>query len=180
MKRIVLSLCCLAFMSLFAQAGELYRWVDKAGRMHYGDVPPADGTQVEIRKFSAGKISNEYIPYETRNAQLNFPVTLYVGISCGEICNQARSLLNKRGIPFAEKELRIKEDIDAFRKLTGSEGVPTLAVGKTYLQGFQSGQWHSELDIAGYPKIPPYRAPNIQPATPAAETPVTSEYPIEP
>ncbi len=38
MKRIVLWLACLAIMP--AQAGGLFRWLDKAGKVNYGDTPP--------------------------------------------------------------------------------------------------------------------------------------------
>lgn len=175
MKRIILSLGCLAFMSLPVMAGELYRWVDSAGRVYYGDMPPPNASEVEVRKLSDGVMPSEYLPYETRRAQQNFPVTLYVGSGCGETCNQARSLLSKRGIPFAEKTLRTKDEIDAFKRLTGSEFVPTLAVGTNFLKGFLESQWHSELDVAGYPKSAPYRAPNIQPAVPADANPVAPE-----
>jgi len=170
MKHIVWPLCCLAFVSLFAQAGQLYRWVDNSGRVYYGDVPPVGATDVEVMKSSEGTMSSEYIPYASSKAQQSFPVILYIAPGCGEQCDQARSLLSKRGIPYSEKELHTKEEIDAFRKLTGSEVVPTLTVGKTILQGLRSEQWQSELDIAGYPKIAPYRAPDIPPpsAKPAA------------
>jgi len=177
MKRMAWSLGCLVFMSLFAQAGELYRWVDKSGRVYYGDLPPVDATDVEVRKFPEGILASEYLPYETRNAQQNFPVVLYVALGCSETCNQARSLLSKRGIPFGEKMLRTKDEVDAFKRLTGSEIVPTLAVGKTFLKGLQSEQWHGELDIAGYPKTATYRqritppapSPPAAPETPSVE-----------
>jgi len=185
MKRIVCLLGCLVFISLFAQAGELYRWVDSAGRVYYGDLPPADATDVEIRKFPEGILASEYLPYETRKAQQNFPVTLYVGTGCGEACNQARNLLNKRGIPFGEKVLSTKDDIDSFKRFTGSEIVPTLAVGKTILKGLQSDQWHGELDIAGYPKTATYRqrivpTPQPAPSTHAAPETPTAEGQIAP
>lgn len=169
MKRIIWSLCCLAWMSLNLQAGELYRWVDKSGRVYYGDMPPADATDVEVRKFPEGILSSEYLPYETRKAQQDFPVVLYVASGCGELCIQARNLLSKRGIPFDEKMVRTKDEIDALKRLTGSEIVPTITIGKTILQGFQSEQWQGELDVAGYPKSAPYRAPG-KPATPDASS----------
>src|SRR3989304_2091497 len=174
MKRIVWSLVCLVFMFLYAQAGELYRWVDNSGRVYYGDLPPADAVNVEVMKATRSDVPNEYIPYESRKAQQNFPVVLYVALGCGELCTQARSLLNKRGIPYSEKMVRTKDEIDAFRQLTGSEIVPTLAVGKTILKVLQSERWHGELDIAGYPKTATYRqriAPPVPPVPSAPETP---------
>lgn len=159
MKRIVLLLGCCAVMSLGVQAGELYRWLDSKGKVHYGDEPaPVTGAVlVEPLKFKEGDSVTD-LSYEMHRAQQNFPVTLYVAENCAELCDQARSLLNKRGIQFSEKMLRSNAELDAFRKLSGGESIPTLAVGKNLLQGFLAEQWNSELDIVGYPKIAPYRA----------------------
>ena len=171
MKHITLLTACLVLMSLDAQAGELYRWVDSKGTVHYSDTPPPKSEQAESIRFSATAGSDEALPYETRRAQQNFPVTLYVGSGCGETCEGARNLLKKRGIPFTEKLLRTKEDVEAFKQLSGSDTIPALSVGKNYLRGFLAEQWQSELDIAGYPKIAPYRAPG-QPASPEAASAV--------
>ena len=169
MKRIVLLTACLAIMSLDTQAGELYRWVDSKGIVHYSDTPPPKSEQAETIKISNASGSDAGLPFETLRAKQNFPVTLYVGSACADLCDQARSLLSKRGIPYTEKVLKTKEDLEALKKLFGMEGIPALAVGKTYLAGFLANKWHSELDVAGYPKTPPYRAPG-QPATNAASS----------
>ncbi|OGS99559.1 MAG: hypothetical protein A3F73_03045 [Gallionellales bacterium RIFCSPLOWO2_12_FULL_59_22] len=169
MKRIVLLLCCLALMPSGALAGKLYRWVDAQGKVHYGDAPPADAAQVEAKKLSDSVTPNEDLPYETRRAQQNFPVTLYVAKTCSAPCDQARSLLSKRGIPFSEKSIGTQEELDSFKALSGSDSAPTLAVGRTFLKGFLAAQWNSELDAAGYPKTAPYRAPRPLPVpAPAA------------
>ena len=178
MKRIVLLLGCLAVMPSGAQAGELYRWVDAQGKVHYGDMLPVDAAQVTPRKFPAAAAPVEDLPYETRRAQQNFPVILYVADNCTTPCDQARSLLSKRGIPFSEKKLITREDIDAFQALSGFDSAPTLAVGRTFLKGFLAEQWHGELDIAGYPKAAPYRAPGALPASaPAAASQVAPANP---
>ena len=124
--------------------------------------------QVEVKKFPKDTSSNEYLPYETLRAQQNFPVTLYFGDHCGEPCVQAREYLNKRGIPFSEKPLRTKKEIDAFKKQSGFDAfVPTLVVGNNFIKGFEQSQWSSELDIAGYPKSATYRQRTAPPSTPA-------------
>ena len=178
MKSIILLLACLTAVSLSVQAGELYRWVDSSGIVHYSDVPSADAEKIDSRRFSDEVTPSENLPYETRRAQQNFPVTLYVGDGCGETCDQARSLLSKRGIPFSEKLLRTKQDVDAFKQLSGFDGVPALAVGKNFLRGFLAERWNSELDIAGYPKTAPYRAPGT-PAIPGAASQVVPTNPSE-
>ena len=120
---------------------------------------------------------NQDLTYEARLAQQNFPVTLYVADNCVDACNKARSFLNKRGIPFSEKPLKTLEEFDAFKKLSGSDSLPTLSVGKNFLKGFLDSQWNSELDIAGYPKTSAYRAPAVQPAPPAAANPTAPAIP---
>lgn len=178
MKRIVLLLCCLALMPLGAHAGKLYRWVDAQGKVHYGDTPPADAAQVEAKKLSGSVAPSEDLSYETRRAQQNFPVTLYVTKACGAPCDQARGLLNKRGVPFSEKSISTQEELDSFKALSGSDSAPTLAVGRTFLKGFLAERWHSELDIAGYSKTAPYRAPRPLPASaPAATSEVAPDNP---
>jgi glutaredoxin len=178
MKRIVLLLGCLLVIPIGIHAGELYRWVDKSGKVHYGDAPATEAVQVERKKFySPATQGGEDLSYETRRAQQNFPVTLYTASNCIESCQQARNFLNKRGIPFTEKTLLTKEEIDDFKQQSGSDQSPTLAVGKTYLIGFQAEAWGSELDIASYPETAPYRAPKtlpaaasqVAPANPAAQ-----------
>jgi len=175
-KGIFLLPACLAIVSLSVQSEDLYRWIDSAGVVHYSDLPSADAEKIDAKKFSSEVSVGEDLPYESQRAQQNFPVILYVSSGCGEACDKARSLLNKRGIPFREKVLQTKEDIEALKQLSGIDGfVPVLAVGKNYLKGFLEPQWESELDMAGYPKFAPYRAPGppaankVVPATPAAQ-----------
>ncbi len=178
MKTIVFLLAGL--MLLPAQAGEVFRWVDKAGAVHYGDEPPRDADDVERKKLSSEPSQNEDLPYETRVAQQNFPVTLYVTARCGGLCAQARALLNKRGIPFSEKVLRTKAEADALKELTGFVKVPVLAVGKTFLEGFREEQWTDELEAAGYPKTAPERkqsAPASPDAAPADRSQVVPPSP---
>ena len=151
-----------------AQAEGLFRWVDKAGKVHYGDKPAEDAIGAEQKKFGAHSASgDDELSYGVRKAKQDFPVTVFVAANCGDLCVQARALLNKRGVPFAEKTLSTKEDLDAYKKLTGGTSVPALSVGKTVLNGFEAGQWHSELDIAGYPKTAPFGSRPAQ--TPVAK-----------
>ena len=157
-----------------AQADELYRWVDKSGKVHYGDAPAADAAVVEKRKFGAAPtVDVNDLPYATRQAKQNFPVTMYVAEKCGDPCKQAREFLNKRGIPFTENNVRTKDELDAFNKLSGSAGVPTLSVGKTWFKGFQAEQWGGGLDTAGYPQTPSHQLQ--PPANPLTTKPEKTE-----
>lgn len=166
MKYIALLLVVVAVTWSSAQAGEIMRWVDENGKVHYGDAPPPKA-KVERKQFGGKVEQSEDIPYEAMRAQQNFPVILYVSEQCVEPCIRARLLLRNRGVPFSEKVLRTKTEIEEFQKVSGSADSPTLAVGKTYLGGFFEGRWNSELDLAGYPKTATYRqrtapAPEVQ------------------
>ncbi|OIQ99793.1 hypothetical protein GALL_181900 [mine drainage metagenome] len=162
-------LICLAMLTN-AQAAELYRSIDKDGKVHYSDSPLIGSEDVAKLNLGNEPVPDENLPYETRVAMQNFPVTLYSFPDCGSVCADARDLLNKRGIPFTEKSLVKKEDIDAFHAASGNSLLPSATVGKTWLKGFLAEQWNSELDIAGYPKSLPsiYRlrpaASAVQPA----------------
>jgi glutaredoxin len=157
-----------------AQADELYRSVDTSGKVHYGDKPLPEAQDVEELKLGHQPPPDQSLPYETQVAKQNFPVTLYVVPDC-PACQQARELLDKRGIPFKEISLVKQNEVDAFRKASGDSQVPTLLVGKTWLKGFLAETWQKELNFAGYPKTAPYRPrPVIPPAKPA-ETPPQPE-----
>ncbi|MDD5056929.1 MAG: glutaredoxin family protein [Sideroxydans sp.] len=167
-----LFLICTLFLLGNAQAGELYRSIDSSGKVHYSDKPLPASDDVERLKSGKEPVPDDTLPYETMRAKQNFPVTLYVFPDCSSACQQARDFLNKRGIPFSEVNLITQEDIDSFRKASGSSSAPALLIGKNWLIGFLAEQWNKELDFAGYPKSAPYRA---KPAIPAAKTePATS------
>jgi Domain of unknown function (DUF4124) len=167
MKKCLLILGLLMWMN--AQAAEVYRSIDNNGKVHYGDSPLQGTDDVEELKIDKAPTPNIDLPYETRQAMKNFPVTLYTFEACGSSCQMARDFLVKRGIPYTEKSLVTEKDIDAYRKASGDNKYPGLTIGQTWLKGFQPEQWGNELDFAGYPKNaimyrPPASAPSAQPA----------------
>lgn len=162
MKKFLLLGCLLVLANV--QAGELYRSIDKDGKVHYSDTPLEGSEDFEKLKLAKDPALNEDLPYETQRAKENFPVTLYTQTNCGSACQSARDLLIKRGVPFMDKSLVKQEDIDAFRKASADGQIPAVTIGKTWLKGFQAEQWNSELDIAGYPK----KVLGYRPAIPAS------------
>ncbi|MBL8471891.1 MAG: glutaredoxin family protein [Rhodocyclaceae bacterium] len=152
-------------------AQQTYRWVDKNGGVHYSDSPPPDDArQVQQKRLGANSIIDTTdMPYLLRQAVQNFPVTLYLNVECDKYCEQARQLLQKRGVPYSERPLRTKEEIDAFvREFKLKESfVPALAVGSEHHAGFEASAWNRALDNAGYPAagtVPPTRGANPAPA----------------
>ena len=154
-----------------AHAAEMYRWVDEKGVVNYTHYPPpANIKNVEQKKFGANTVQTSETPYSVQQAAKNFPVTLYV-TDCGELCNNARAHLKKRGIPYTEKNPQKPEEVENFKKLTGGGmEVPLLIVGQLRtIKGYLASEWDAALDQAGYPSTA------IPGAKPAAAPPAAGQ-----
>ena len=164
-----------------AQAQQVYRYVDKEGRVIYSDrAPPSDSTDVQAKRLSPNFIENNDVPVATAQAAQRFPVTLYT-FACGTVCQNAEALLNRRGVPFSTVNVDDQKGAELLLKLTGAQQAPVLQVGdKLIAKGYNEARWTSMLDDAGYPKSAPRRvtakiaaeavAPANPPAPPAEAT----------
>jgi glutaredoxin len=150
-------------------AAQLYRWVDEKGNVEFRDTPPpasANVKKIEQRAGGGGgTASADQLPYAVQVAAKNFPVTLWTS-NCGAGCDQAKAHLNRRGVPYTEKDPTL--DVDAFEKLTGSNEVPVLYVGRQQIKGYLASTYDEALDSAGYPRsAPPGSKPAAKPTTTA-------------
>jgi glutaredoxin len=106
--------------------------------------------------MGGGAIDASQMPYATQVAMKSNPVTLFTAPECGEPCDQGRSLLGDRGIPYTERNAQASQaDADAVMKAIGALQVPVLIVGSEALKGFEPGAWNGALDTAGYPRTKP-------------------------
>jgi glutaredoxin len=162
-----------------AHAGELYRWVDQDGQVHYTDQLPPPEARSAQRKRLGDRPGDGPVPFALQQAMKNFPVTLYVAEGCGEGCKAAAAYLNRRGVPFTQKDARQEANASALMALTGGKlEVPVATVGSNVLHGFEEGGWKTTLDAAGYPStaVGPARAAAAKPA-PAPAPPASSAAP---
>src|SRR5262249_26009647 len=136
---------------------QMYRWVDKDGRTHYTQTPPPpDARDVERKSLGGsggggGVAAGGDLPYATQAAGKNYPVTLYTSPGCGAPCEQARSYLVRRSVPFREISVREQKEIDSLKALAGGTQVPYLVVGSQKQGGFLEETYAELLDSAGYP-----------------------------
>jgi glutaredoxin len=163
-------LCLLASSSAFAQ---VYKWTDARGTVHYTDTPPPAQKTSQLRPQSAGDSSQgSALPYELARAVKASPVTLYTTQSGCPGCEQGRTLLRARGIPYTEKTVNTDEDKEQLRRLAGKLELPLLVVGSRKLAGFQDAAWQEALGAAAYPRsaqLPPgYQFASPEPAAPAS------------
>ena len=191
----------VAALALCANAGaqpkELYRYIDADGKVVYSDKPPPPNAKsVQPKRIGENVIDTSETPLAARMASERYPVTLYT-FDCGEPCQSAAALLNKRGIPFSSVNVSEAPGAAKLMSLTGSNLAPVLQVGdKMVSKGMNEQRWQAMLDEAGYPRTPPLRrmppgkgtesppvtkaAANTPPATPAPDTtsaPVGGGYP---
>jgi glutaredoxin len=160
---------CIATASAPLAAAQLYQWKDAQGRMMYSDQPPPASVTNAQQKSFKGNLIESGESYATKTAREKYPITLYAS-ACGAPCDQARKLLNDRGVPFSNKDTQASPDAQAeLKKLTGKLSVPVIVVGSERIDGFETEQWNAALDRAGYPKSAP---PGSKPS-PAASTPAT-------
>ncbi len=161
-------LLCLLFAAPL-HAGEVYRWVDKGGGVHYSDQPPPPSAkQGKTIKAKGNVVEVDKESFDTKLARANNPITLY-STNCGPVCDQAQELLQQRGIPFTLKDpAKVLENAVDLKKLTGVVEVPVLVAGKAHRKGFDAAGWNELLDQAGYPKSP------LIPSKPVAPSPSTS------
>ena len=155
-------LFCLTPVLVSAQQ-QMFRYVDKDGRVVYTDTaPPSDAKSVQQKKLGGNYIETSEAPYALQVAQQRNPVTLYSG-ACGTGCEQARALLNRRGVPFRDIDPSQPGELQKMKQVTGDLQVPVLVVGGAILlKGFEEDRWQAALDQAGYPKTPAARITSLK------------------
>lgn len=173
MKRVlqswpILLLLCAASTSTHAQ---LYKWVGPDGKVTYSDAPPPPAvSSVESRALPSGGASTANLPFELAEAVKNYPVTLYTTSNCAP-CDEGRTLLSQRGIPFTEKTVNTNDDVARLREVGGDGQLPFLTIGRSRERGYAAGSWNGALTAAGYPqtsRLPKsYRNPAAEAAAPA-------------
>ena len=172
-----------------AQGNQVFRYEDAQGRVYYSDrPPPADAKKSQAKRVGANFVETDAAPLATQQAVERFPVTLYT-FSCGEVCQTAEGMLNKRGVPFTTVNVEEPANAARLQALTGEMTAPVLQVGdKLVAKGFNEARWTAMLDEAGYPKAPAPRrtVPGARPPDPpradtqtVAPAPKGSGYPAQ-
>lgn len=166
-----------------AAAQTLYRYVDANGKVVYSDQPPpASAKEGGAFRVTPNTIEVDQAKLAVERAQQRFPVTLFT-FACGETCERAEALLNRRGVPHQTVDVSAGDGAERLKKLSGDTGAPVLQVGDQLARGFSEPQWQLLLDAAGYPKAPiPRQAPAAAPGKAAAKaapapSPASGGYP---
>jgi glutaredoxin len=168
----------IAAASVLAQQPQVYRYVDPSGRVVYSDrAPPPDVKSVQTKRLGANYVESSEPSIAAQQASERFPATLFT-FECGEVCQNAEALLNKRGVPFTVVDVqRDEQGLIRMKSLSGEDRAPVLALGeKIIVKGYSEQRWQAALDEAGYPKTPTQRRTVVGGGTTRE---VTAAQPVE-
>ena len=166
----MLKTLALLLLSATCAWAQQYRWVDENGRVHYTDTPPPASAKSSQKKNLRANELGQQDSYELMQAVRTAPVTLYTFTECQAPCQMARDVLNKRGVPFREKQVASQQMLDELQKVSGGLTVPVMVVGSQVEKNASPDAFNQALDNAGYPRAGVAKPRNQQaPAKPAPE-----------
>jgi glutaredoxin len=131
----------LALLAQPALAGEISKWKDASGRVHYGDTPPAD---VAAERLSVKPNVYESRAGERRSEPASPPtkVVMYSTVRCG-YCRKARAYFKANGIAFTDYDVETSAKGQQDYRRMGARGVPVILVGDKRMNGFSESAFAS-------------------------------------
>lgn len=141
-----------------ALSGEIYKWIDEDGRIHYSDTAPTDKSAKNIEPLepeskintvkSVDVTASEFLQSaararqerEKQKAAKNRHVVMYSTTWCG-VCKSARKYFQANDIPFSEYDVETTErGRTDFARLQG-RGVPIILIGDKRMDGFSPARF---------------------------------------
>ncbi len=139
----------LVLLALPALAGEISKWKDASGRVHYGDTPPAN--------VAAERLNVKPNVYESQTGERGFvpapaaiatpkpkpkKVVMYSTVRCG-YCRKARAYFKANGIAFTDYDVETSAKGQQDYRRMGARGVPVILVGDKRMMGFSESAFAS-------------------------------------
>lgn len=125
-------------------AGELYKWIDEDGTVHFSDRKPAeDAERVDLEPLNVADPVNTDTAADAAapgagDADTGAMVTMYSTSWCG-YCKKARRYFDAEGIPFREHDIEKSRAARRAYDRLGGGGVPLIKVGDRTMNGFSVG-----------------------------------------
>jgi glutaredoxin len=122
----------MSFIFIANVYGELYKWTDEHGRVHYSDQKQEG---VNLQDINGNVSSYKAVTYDESLFEHSDRVVIYTRPSCG-YCNKAKAFFAKNNIAY--KEYKVESSNVAKRKYArlNASGVPVIFVGKKRMNGF--------------------------------------------
>jgi len=134
MIRISLLIIFMLFINPLAQTQEIYKWVDKQGKVHFGDRKP--DSQQNIEELNIKLVNSvETVSYQPSSIDIGKKVVIYTTSWCG-YCKKAKKYFTDKRIRYTEKNIEKSKIAKMEFKKLGGKGVPMILVGKKKMSGF--------------------------------------------
>ena len=139
-------LAVAGLLAAVTASGQVYRWTDSTGKVHYGDKPPDEATArelriqsydgpVEVRDWS-GVLRGKTMPGTGSG------LTMYATSWCG-YCKQARAYFARKNIRYTEVDVEKSPEGNQRFKQLGGKGVPLIVMGNKTMRGFSVESFES-------------------------------------
>lgn len=140
----------IAFLFPLVVFAEIYYWVDEKGVKHYSSSPPE--SKKGIRDYQVVETMSEIsTPEESRpgmdsNQKAAHKIVMYT-TSGNQFCDSARTWLQKKKIPFQERN--VKKDVGAMREYKNLQGTdfPLFIIDNNWLQGWNEEAMQNYLGM---------------------------------
>jgi len=117
--------------------GEIYKWVDAQGNVHFGDRKPEDASaeriEVKVNTYT-------HVTYDKSIYDVGRKVVMYSTDWCG-YCKKARNYFKKNHIAFTDYDIEKDSEAHKRYKKLGATGVPVILVGNKRMNGFSENSF---------------------------------------
>ena len=119
--------------------GDIYKWIDESGNVHYGDKLPGNAQPVNIggEVNTVDKQTYDFLPERVQEPAASPSVVMYATSWCG-YCRKAREYFKNKGIAYTEYDIEKNPSAKSRYDALGGNGVPLILVGENKLAGFSS------------------------------------------
>jgi glutaredoxin len=149
-KRYWMGAVVLAISASTGYAARVVQCVDGQGNVSFRDHCPPGMTAKEERQYGhrTGEDRNKKDLQAIADAS---PITLYAVPDC-EVCDVARNFLEKRGLPYTEKNVQANTEVqEELKEKAGQLAIPVIVVGERVVRGYDRLVLTEAITSAGYP-----------------------------
>ncbi|WP_020410887.1 glutaredoxin family protein [Hahella ganghwensis] len=122
--------------------GEIYKWVDDEGNVHFSDQKPESSGVEEVR-LEVNTYTN--VSYDTSVFDTGRQVVMYSTSWCG-YCKMARKYFRSNGIAYTEHDIEKSQAAKREYDRMGARGVPVILVGDKRMNGFSESGFRRIYD----------------------------------
>ena len=114
--------------------GEIYKWVDDKGKVHFTDNPPVDKKTEEVELKINTYTAVQVTPLVERLSKSD-KVVIYTTDWCG-VCKKAKKYFKKNNIAYVGYDVEKSRIGKIDYKLLRGKAVPIIIVGNKRMNGF--------------------------------------------